>query len=295
MSRIPSEGELVVRRIPFEFPDDLDPAWCPDQREWSHMVNGASLTMPYLEPFLIATLRDAMKEIEEEDVLEEARGFIGQEAQHYTTHRRYNELLKAKGYPQLAVVEERMKQSFEKLRRRSLAYRLAYASGFETMTLGVTTWLVSERTKLFRGSDTRIASFVLWHFVEEAKHKRAAFDAYQAVDGRPWLRRIGILAGSAHVFWWSRRGAVEMLKADGLWRDPRARLRAWRRTGEFLFAILPGLLRSARRSHDPRDEPDPPWIREWIAGYAEAEAGSPPLVDTAREDFPVPFPARGVA
>lgn len=142
MSRIPSEGELVVRRIPFEFLEDLDPAWCPDQREWSHMVNGASLTMPYLEPFLIATLRDAMKEIEDEDVLEEARGFIGQEAQHDTTHRRYDELLKAKGYPQLAVVEKRMKQSFEKLRRRSLAYRLAYTSGFETMTLGVTSWLV---------------------------------------------------------------------------------------------------------------------------------------------------------
>lgn len=296
MNRIPEEGELVVRRIPFEFPDDLEPLWNPEQREWSHMVNGASLTMPYLEPFLIATLRDATKEIQDEDVLEEARGFIGQEAQHYTTHRRYNELLKASGYPELAEVEERMQRGYERLRRRSLAYRLAYASGFETMTLGVTHWLVNERTKLFGGSDTRIASFILWHFVEEAEHKRAAFDAYQAVDGRYWLRLVGIFVGSMHVFWWSRKAGVAMLKADGVWRSPASRLRAWRRTWEFFVAIVPGLLRSARPSHDPRDEPDPPWTREWIAGYAQApEGGSVPLVDTTVPDFPVPFPARGAA
>ena len=141
MSDIPAEGELVIRKVPFEFDDDLDPVWNPGQREWSHMVNGASLTMPYLEPFLIATLRDATKSIDDEAVLEEARGFMGQEAQHYKTHRRYNELLKANGYPELAEVEEDMKRGYEKLRTRSLTYRLAYTAGFETMTLGVTTGL----------------------------------------------------------------------------------------------------------------------------------------------------------
>lgn len=44
--RIPQPGQLVVRKIPFEFPDDLEPHWKPDEPEWSHMVNGASLTMP---------------------------------------------------------------------------------------------------------------------------------------------------------------------------------------------------------------------------------------------------------
>lgn len=295
MSTIPEEGELVIRRIPFEFPDDLDPAWNPEQREWSHMVNGASLTMPYLEPFLIKTLRDATALIEDEAILEEARGFIGQEAQHYTTHRRYNELLKAKGYPELADVEEQMQRGYEKLQKRSLTYRLAYASGFETMTLGVTKWLVEDRTKLFVGSDTRIASFIIWHFVEEAEHKRAAFDAFQAASGHYGHRVLGILTGSAHVFWWARKGAIAMLKADGLWRNPRSRLRLWRRTAEFLVAIAPGLLRSALPSHDPRDEPDPEWIRAWIAGYATMDDESPPLVDTSMPDFPIPFPNRGAA
>ena len=288
MSGVPAEGEIVVRSIPFEFPDDLDPAWSP-HREWAHMVNGASLTMPYLEPFLIATLKEAMEEIDDEAVLEEARGFNGQEAQHFKTHRRYNELLKANGYPELAAVEEAMKAGYDKLRRRSLTYRLAYSAGFETMTLGVTRWLVSERVELFGGSDTRVASFVLWHFVEEAEHKRVAFDVYQAARGRYWPRLLGLLTGSAHVFWWSRKGTIAMLKADGLWRDPRSRLRLWRRTAAFFGAILPIVLRSASPWHDPKHEPDPQWVRAWIAGYAERQGRSVPLVDTDDPEMPVPF------
>ena len=58
----------VTRRIPFEFPDDLDPVWNTEQHEWSHMINGASVTMPYLEPFLIATLREAADHIDDPDL-----------------------------------------------------------------------------------------------------------------------------------------------------------------------------------------------------------------------------------
>lgn len=288
MRAIPEEGEIVVRSIPFEFPDELEPAWSP-HREWAHMVNGASLTMPYLEPFLIATLKEAMDGIDDEEVLEEARGFNAQEAQHYKTHRRYNELLKANGYPELAEVEEAMKAGYEKLRKRSLTYRLAYSCGFETMTLGVTNWLVSDRVKLFGGSDTRVASFIVWHFVEEAEHKRVAFDVYQAARGDYWQRVLGVFTGSGHVFWWARKGAIAMLKADGLWRDPRSRLRLWRRTAEFFRAVLPVILRSASPWHDPRDEPDPAWVRAWIAGYASCEGSFVPLLDTDDAEMPLPF------
>ena len=51
--------EIVVRQFTFEFPDDLDPIWVPDQVVRSHLFNGLSLTMPYLEPFLVKTMREA--------------------------------------------------------------------------------------------------------------------------------------------------------------------------------------------------------------------------------------------
>lgn len=291
MTVIPVEGELVIRKIPFDFPDDLDPVWNSAELEWSHMVNGASLAMPYLEPFLIATLREATRKINDPEVLEEARGFIAQEAQHFRTHRRYNEVLKSNGYPELAAIEDEMKASYAKIKdRRSLTFRLAYSSGFETMTVGVTNWLVSERAALFGGSDTRIASFILWHFVEESEHKRVAFDVYRAAGGPEWQRVLGIFTGSLHVFWLSRKGCIAMLKADGLWRNPRSRLRLWRKTAAFFGATLPGALRSALPKHDPRDDADPVWVRDWIAGYAAADPDIAPLLDTEHPDIPVPFP-----
>jgi predicted metal-dependent hydrolase len=293
MSAVPADGELVVRRVPFEFPDDLSPVWHPGHHEWSHMVNGASLAMPYLEPFLIATLREATKQIDDPVVSKEAAGFIAQEAQHFRTHRRYNELLKASGYPALADVEAAMERSYDRLRTRSLGFRLAYACGFETMTMGVTSWMVGERTRLFHGSDTRIASFILWHMVEEVEHKRVAFDVYQAADGAYLQRLVGVFTGSAHVFWWSRKACIAMLKTDGRWRDLRSRARLWRRTAEFFVAIAPTVARSASPRHDPRHDPDPPWVRQWIAGYAAADPTAVPLLDTSDPTIPIPFATTG--
>ena len=51
-TRVPVPGELVVRKIPFDFPDDLEPDWKPDEPERSHMVNG------YPE---LAAIEDAMQ------------------------------------------------------------------------------------------------------------------------------------------------------------------------------------------------------------------------------------------
>ncbi|MEM7091636.1 MAG: metal-dependent hydrolase [Actinomycetota bacterium] len=281
-----------IRRMPYEFPDDIEPVWNPTHPEWSHMVNGASLTMPYLEPFLISTLRDAAQHIDDPALREEIEGFVGQEGQHFRLHRRYNELLKAKGYPELAEVEHAMKQAYRRLGERSLAYRLGYSAGFESMTLGVTRWLVEDRVKLFAGADSRVASFALWHMVEEVEHKRVAFDAYQGAVGRYGHRALGVFTGSMHVFWWARKGAISMLKTDGRWRSLRSRMRLWRRTGEFFAAVVPGAIRAALPGHDPRDTPDPAWVLEWLERY---DPDHPALLDTSHPDIPVPFPERAAA
>ena len=49
---------ILVRKIPFAFDEGIEPIWHPEQAEWSHMLNGASLTMPYLEPFLMTEKLD---------------------------------------------------------------------------------------------------------------------------------------------------------------------------------------------------------------------------------------------
>jgi predicted metal-dependent hydrolase len=287
----PKAGELVVRKIPFEFPDDIEPHWKRDDPELSHMINGASLTMPYLEPFLIDSIRDALRGVTDAKVREEARGFMAQEGQHFRHHRRYNELLKSKGYPELAQVEDAMQTSYDRMRKnRSLAFRMGYTAGFESMTLGVTRWLVEKRHDLFQNADSRVASFVLWHMVEETEHKRVAYNVYQAACPGYWMRALGVFTGSLHVMWYSRRGYITMLKKDGLWFNPRSRFRLWRRVTQLLVAVMPFLLRSALPGHDPEQEADPEWVRAWIDGYArQATPGSVPLMDTSTCEMPPPY------
>ena len=244
------------------------------------MVNGASLAMPYLEPYLIWAIRRGLEHIDDPALVDVAKAYCGQEGQHFGLHRRFNERLIAAGYSELRAIEAQMERDFARLREtKSLAFHLSYAAGFETMALAVGHWLVDERTTLFGGSDSRVASLILWHFVEEIEHKNAAFDVYQHVVGRPLYRVYGLLYATVHIVTYSRRAYRTMLIKDGRWWSPRSRLRLWRRVGGFLARVLPHMARCALPGHDPRDVPDPPWVRRWIAAYADG-AQSVPNLDT---------------
>jgi len=275
---------IKVRKIPFEFANDISPVWNPAKPEWSHMVNGASLTMPYLEPFLIKNLREAAETSDalknDPDLLADVRGFIGQEAQHYTNHRRYSEMLKANGYPELADVEASMVADYKKFSKRSLAWRLAYTAGFETMTVGVTDWLLNNRQELFGNANPVVSSLILWHMVEETEHKSVAFDVFQAVSGNYWLRALGLLVGSFHVGFMSRRGYRAMLVKEGRWSSLRSRLQLWRLVGQFFRRVGPAMLRGFAPNHPPDTVTDPEWITVWHHAYADLDEHHIPLLNT---------------
>ena len=296
---IVAERVPVPRSIPFEFPEDLDPHWKADSLEFCAMVNGASLAMPYLEPFLVRTVRETLQQLEDPALLAAGRAFNMQEQHHYRTHRRFNELLKQHGYPELAAIEADMDASYRRLARHTLRARMAYAAGFEAMTLGLTKWLVDNRVRLFGGSDTRVASFVLWHFVEETEHKLVAHDIYRAAFGAGfggYLARLrGIFHGSFDVMRYSMRGYRAILKKDGLWTDWRSRLRLAVHLGSFLKAVIPYLLRATLPGHDPRRERDPAWVIDWLEGYARSGGQHLPLLDTRDPAMPVPFLAASAA
>ncbi len=281
---------IFVRHIPFEFPDDIKPHWNPRQPELSHAINGASLTMPYLEPFLIKTIQRAIPEIKDPALRTEALAFCAQEAQHYKTHRRFNELLKKNGYPELAAIEELMARDYQKMAALSLQKQLAYSAGFETMTIGVTNAMIKNRRIWLSGADQRVVSFLLWHMVEEMEHKTVAWRVYQEVTPGPMRRAIGVVHGTWHVLHFTRQAYILMLKKDGRWQKLSRRLQLLRFTSRFLLAILPALLRGMMPWHNPARVPNLLWVQRWISGYASADKNFVPLIDTDDPDMPPPFP-----
>lgn len=287
------DSAILVRKIPFEFVETIQPVWNADKREWSHMVNGASLAMPYLEPFLVKNVREAMARIDEPKLLEDARAFVGQEAQHYTNHRRYNEMLKANGYPQLAVVEAQMAAEYQTLEQKDLRWRLAYTAGFETMTVGLTEWLIKDREFLFRDSDPAVASLILWHMVEETEHKNVALDVYQYLYGDYWPRIRGLLYAGLHVVKFTRRAYIAMLRADGHWNRLGCRLRLWGVATRFYWNVLPAMLKSLAANHHPSRHADPIWVAQWAQAYAALPEGTLPILDTCSPGLPARFASTG--
>lgn len=101
---------IVVRRVQFEFPEGLAADWHPARREWSQVVNAASLRMPSLEPFLIEAVREAIPRLRDPALAAEARGYVGQEAHHFRQHRRFNDRLIALGYEGIPAYEAQLER-----------------------------------------------------------------------------------------------------------------------------------------------------------------------------------------
>lgn len=283
-----AHAPIIVRRIPFAFDEAINPVWHPARPEWSHMVNGASLAMPYLEPFLIRTVTEALKQVDDPALKADVHGFIGQEGVHFQSHRRYNEILK-RHYPELGQVETGLEADYRRFQKRSLKWRLAYTAGFETMTMGITEWLIRSRGQLFAGSDSAIASLVLWHMVEETEHKNVAWDLYNHLYGDWRGRAWGLVCGTAHVALASRKGYAAMLRRDGLWRNPLSRLRLWIMVARFLIHTSPAMLRSLLPGYHPARVRDPAWVARWADAYASLPEGEIPLLDTADPQIPARF------
>lgn len=268
---------IVVRAFAFDFPDDLSPRWHPTRLIRSHLFNAFSLQMPFLEPFMIKAMQDALALVESPALAADIRAFNAQEARHAECHRRFNELVKKNGYAELASVEA----SYARLAQRSLRRRLAFTLGFETATNGFTAWLVNERRQLFGKACPYVASFWLMHMVEESEHRNVAFDAYMECFGCYLPRALGLIESAWHLLGFAVLAMLTAIKKD------EGRITAGRvvefavELAAFVRFVVPPMLRALHPRYNPRHEPEPVWVREWTAGHAQFPAGTTlPLIDT---------------
>jgi hypothetical protein len=72
--------DITVRRMEFDFPDEIDPVCIEGEPEESYGLIGLSLLLPYLEPYLIRTMREAKKLIRDPDLVEDLERFSAQGA-----------------------------------------------------------------------------------------------------------------------------------------------------------------------------------------------------------------------
>lgn len=282
--------KIVPREFNFDFPDDLNPLWIPGNRVRSHLFNGLSIPMPYLEPFLMRSVIASKAAVSDPELLEDIKGFVAQEGHHYKCHRRMNELLKSNGYPEFEKIENELEKYYKKLSKKSLAKRLAYCAGFESMTNGITTWLIKNRWKLFKDASPEITSFWLMHMIEETEHKTVAHDVFMVNSGNYFMRFIGVFHGSLHVVGTGFKGMLQSLKKDKELYKFRTVIDIFRELSSFVYNVGPFMFRATLPGYDPRNEIDQSWMMEWVDAYNNHPAKEPlPLVDTHDPKMPIPF------
>ena len=260
------------RVMTFEYPPDIHPHWKKGSPEFSQVVNAGSLAMPFLEPYLIRTMGVAKKHITDPQLLAEVEDYIAQEAQHFQQHKRFNDLLKARGYTCIEKLEEQLLADYTKFfQDRSLKFNVAYAEGFESMALAIGHMLVEHRQELFGGADPNVASLVLWHFVEEIEHKNVTFSVYEHLYGGYFFRVFGLLYATAHIFAYTGRAYRALLREDGLWPGLKTKWAMWKQLAKIFWWLGPKWARPFKPGYDPAKVKDPQWAKEWVALHRQGE------------------------
>ncbi len=263
-------SEIVVRRLRFEFPVDTDLEVLPNDHRGSRSSIAFSLTMPYLEPYLIRTMRGALPRVKDRELAEDMRRFSAQESHHYRNHAKFNEQIRSKLHPEIAAKIQRIEAALEADYRRfsserSLRFNLAYAEGFEAMTGALAL------SMLETGGDEVAPGYrelVEWHLAEEIEHRTVAFGAYQALVGS-YLYRVwrGVWA-QLHYLKYIHRFYACLMAESGRgpflpYLPPSARS-AWR-----------GYLKTFAPDYDPAAVPVSPRLRALLDKYSALEgAGS---------------------
>ncbi|MFT4054121.1 MAG: metal-dependent hydrolase [Novosphingobium sp.] len=247
---------LTVRK-PDIARSDADVNWSPVP-EFAHVLNGASVVIPYVEHYLNNVMSEVRRDCCAHDpaLAEEIALFIRQEATHSRYHMAFNKLMFDSGYDGLQAVIDRTVADLQRQRAgRSLAFNVAYCAGFETTATFSACYLLEHCDAMFKGGDAYGANLLQWHVAEEFEHRTTCHRALHAVGGGYLLRIAGFLYSFWHInVLFSAAEAVILdkyragMSAAQVKASRRVVSRIKRRQ---LLHMLPGLVRLVMPGYDP--------------------------------------------
>jgi predicted metal-dependent hydrolase len=267
-------ADLKVRKIDFQFTDDIPFQWNPGNPHWGNFINFAAFVAPAFERYFIKATRLAMPQISNEATAKDADLFCRQEAQHSKHHMAHLKMLTNKT-PELEAVANDVMQSYKDLlANNSTEFHLAYAAIVELCFGPFAKFVVENRDALFVDADQRIASFFLWHMVEEFEHRNSAIDIYNDVVGSYWFRIKTVPKVIKHL---SELNTMIEKAFKQYSPEQKDGVALWE-TAKFMnntplksrFTILYELACTLLPYHKPDNLKQPDWVTTW---FSDEEAG----------------------
>ena len=178
--------EITARRMHFDIPQELDLYAATNDPAGLSSSVALSLSLPYLEPYLIRTMRVALDQIADPELAADVRAFSAQEGHHFRAHAQFNRWIVGKLPPEQAAeigaIESALQADYERFSQtKSLRFNLAYAEGFEAMTCSFA--LATLEARMAPQEPKAWSELFEWHLAEEVEHRTVAFEAYDYVVG----------------------------------------------------------------------------------------------------------------
>ena len=254
---------LTYEPVRFDFGAGFDVVWHKRLPEFSAAANGVSLLMPYVEPYVVRSIRLASGSLPE-PLRAEAQLYVRQEGQHHAQHRRFNDLL-VDHVPALSWSESLMARVYGWLGNRpSMAFSVGFAAGFETVAYAAARWTADNYETVMPGADPEPARLFLWHLAEEVEHKSVAIDVFRAIGGRKRTYLSAMLLSAVLLAVFSLVNTTLILLKTKRFFHPVAHLRLFGWTISFLFELLPAMAVSIFPNHHPSDLADPTLFELWL-------------------------------
>lgn len=200
----PASTRVPVRRMDFDFPVDMPRYWFRGNPWITHFLNGLSAVFPDGERFFIDSVRHFENRIEDPELRQQVRGFIGQEANHGKEHEAFNRLLEDRFGLPMSKISAYVLRRMKRLRGGMSAERqLAATIALEHFTAILANQLL-EHPEVMDELEAAYGEMFMWHAVEETEHKAVAYDVYQQVSGDYGMRvramAITTVMFTAHQF-----------------------------------------------------------------------------------------------
>ena len=254
---------IRVRNLRFGISEQTPRNWYDGDPAKTHFMNALSSTFPAGEAFFVRSVQHFRDRIDDPDLLEQVRGFSGQEGVHSREHDSHVALLVAKGYPGIEAINRQADREMRFWNRRAPTFSLALTAALEHLTAIMARQALSDPNYWAGSMHPDMAPLWQWHAMEEAEHKAVAFDVLERVSGSYRLRVLAMLFASFGLLLDSFVRWTYFMFKDGCLLDPKM----WSGTFRFLWArdglyrvLIPDYVRWYRRDFHPWQQDDQPLI-----------------------------------
>jgi hypothetical protein len=260
---------IEVRNLRFETDERIPRYWHGGRRAVTLFYDTLSIFFPDGERFFIASVKAHRDRVSDPRLLDEVKAFIGQEGIHTREHIRYNEMLRAQGYP-IEAMEKRVERILRRVSRRlPPRWRLAVTCNLEHFTALMGHFILRD-PRLLEGAHPQMAALWRWHAAEENEHKAVAFDVYLAAGGN-WFERCFLMISTTIIFWvLVIEFQARLMHANGILFS----IREWASLVDYLFFRPGGMfnlflhyLDYYRPGFHPWDMDNKAIVEQWKATY----------------------------